>query len=61
MSEINACIKSLSVDEISDYLKTNDDDLFQKLSDRTDISEYAKKLSENSIQFTLYDNSKCYV
>lgn len=50
INDINVHIKSLSTDEISNYLKVNDDDLFQKLSDRTDIKEYAKKLCENSIR-----------
>ena len=59
-------IKDLSVLEISDFFTEHDNDYFEKLSDRVDIEEYSEKLLENSVQFTLWDNtnliglSPCY-
>ena len=44
----------LSKDEISSFLKLNDNDFFKKLSIRVDIDKYADKLSRNSKHFAAY-------
>ena len=51
-------LKKLSIDKIADFMILNDNDFFEKLSDRVNIYDYSKKLYENSIHFTLYDGDK---
>ncbi len=59
-------IKSLSKKEIFGFLKKNENDHYQKLSDLVDLEDYAQKLSEKALHFTLYDQdtligfSGCY-
>ena len=55
---IDFYFKSLSPEEIANYLKLNDNDYFQKLSNRIDIDDYAKKLHQKSLHFTLYEKDK---
>lgn len=50
-------IKELSLTEVSDFFHEHDNDYYERLSDRIDIEEYSAKLLENSIQFTLSDDS----
>jgi len=51
-------LKKLTKDEITTFLKLNDNDFFEKLSDRVDIDEYSQRLYEKSLHFTLYDGDK---
>jgi ribosomal protein S18 acetylase RimI-like enzyme len=51
-------IKKLSIEEIEDFLKLNDNDFFESLSSRVNIQEYSQKLHKNATHFTLYDNNK---
>jgi len=65
-SNLQFGIKKLPLSKVSHFFKENDNDYFEKLSDRVDIDEYSSKLLENAIQFTLTDNtnliglSPCY-
>ena len=58
MKNIDFYIKKLSAEEISSFLKLNDNDFFEKLSDRVDIDEFSEKLHQKALHFTLYDNSR---
>ncbi len=51
-------IKSLPQEEILCFLNNNNRSHYEKLSDIVDLDAYAKKLSENAMHFTLYDEEK---
>jgi ribosomal protein S18 acetylase RimI-like enzyme len=58
LENISFFIKKLSIKEIEEYLRLNNNDFFEALSGRVNIRDYSKKLYENAIHFTLYDRDK---
>lgn len=56
--KVDFYIKSLSEEEIYVFLKKNENDHYKKLSELVDLNDYAKKLSEKALHFTLYEEEK---
>ena len=57
-NEIDFSSKSLSQEEILDFLEKNSKSHYENLSDIVNLNTYAKKLSKQAMHFTLYDKEK---